>query len=125
MSDEARLIPGFEGLLRNASFASIVQAAARHPIVVFVADENSGHAIIVQSEMDCRLVQLPSTTTITLQNLSNRLARHSKHARSSRGVRKVHVENDHSDDVYRELWTLVMRPVVEALQWPVSLYLSR
>jgi tetratricopeptide (TPR) repeat protein len=125
MLDEARLIPGFECLLRNASFTSIAQAATRHPIVVFVADENSGHAIIVQSEVYCHLVRLPSATAITLQNLSNRLGRHSKHARSSRGVRRVHVENDHSDDVYRELWTLIMRPVVEALQWPVSLYLSR
>jgi tetratricopeptide (TPR) repeat protein len=121
--NETRLIPGFEGLLRNASFASIVQAAARHPIVVFVADETSGHAIIIQSEVDCRLVKLLHATTTSLQKLSGCLGGHITHARSSRGMRKIEVETHLPVNVYQEVWTLVMRPVVEALQWPVSRFI--
>jgi hypothetical protein len=119
--DEARLIPGFENLLRNASFASIAKAATHHPIVIFIADENSGHAIIIQAQAQCGLVKLPGTTTTVLQKLASQLETRRKHARSSRGIRKAHVESERPDDVYQELWTLVMRPVVEALQWPVSL----
>jgi tetratricopeptide (TPR) repeat protein len=121
MLNAARLIPGFESLLLNASFKSIAQAAARHPIVVLVADETSGYAIIVQGEAQCQLVTLPNAPANVLQALSHQLGNHSTQVRLSRGMRKVTVQNTRPGGVYRELWTSVMHPIVTALQWPVSL----
>jgi hypothetical protein len=118
--DEARTIPGFESLLLNTSFTSVAQAAICRPIVVIVAHEVSGHAIIIEGEAQCCLVELPNTSAKALQELSNQLEKHSKRTRSSRGIRRVKVEPSLSADIYRELWTSVMLPIIEALQWPVS-----
>jgi tetratricopeptide (TPR) repeat protein len=118
---EARLVSGFGNLLQNTPFASLARAAARHPIVVLVADDSSGHAIIVQADAHCHLVSLLGANAKALQALSRRIATQSKHARSARGVRKVEAGVARATDVYEELWTLVMAPLVESLGWSVSL----
>jgi hypothetical protein len=118
--DEARLIPGFEDLLRNLPFLALAKAAARNPIVVLVADGAVGHAIIVEEEVRCRLVTLQGVTAKVLEALAHRIEKQSRHARSSRGMRKVKVMEDQVADVYCELWTSIMHPIIEVLEWPVS-----
>jgi hypothetical protein len=116
---EARLLPGFEDLLQNASFASLARAAHSHPIVVLVAGDSIGHGIIILDNARCVLVTLEKVTNATLQGLSHRIGTHSEHVRS-RGIRKVRATEVHPTDVYREIWTLVMAPIINALGWPVS-----
>jgi tetratricopeptide (TPR) repeat protein len=117
---EARLEPGFHDLLRNASFDSLARAAQHHPIIVFVAGEAYGHALIILGHGDCRHVPLQQATTKALQAISIHIQAHIDNIRSQRGIRRVAVTNNRPTDVYRKLWTLVMRPVLEALHWDVS-----
>jgi hypothetical protein len=116
----ARRVPGFEGLLQNAGFASLAHAAAGNPVVVLVAGRTSGCAIIITSNAECRLVDLLRADAQTMQALSLQNAVHSKRVRSSRGMRKVEASGDHPANIYGELWTSVMLPIIESLQWPVS-----
>jgi tetratricopeptide (TPR) repeat protein len=117
---EARLEPGFHDLLRNTSFESLTKAAECHPLVVFLGNDASGHAIIVSGNAQCRVVGLPGATTKVLQALSLRIDKHTKTVRDSRGMKIVNKGNAQPTAVYRELWTLIMAPIVDALQWPVS-----
>jgi tetratricopeptide (TPR) repeat protein len=117
---EARLEPGFHDLLRNASFETLASAAQHHPIIIFVAGEACGHALIILTDGDCRHVPLPQATTKALQAISIHIQAHINSIRSPRGIRRVAITNTRPTDVYRKLWTLVMRPVLEALQWNVS-----
>jgi hypothetical protein len=119
--DKARAIPGFEGLLMNASFSSFAQAATHGPIVVLVADISSSHAIIVQREQQCHSITLPNANAKVLERLSRDVDKRSKHAYSSRGVRRVEIIDDRPAFVYEELWNVIMQPIIEALRWPVSL----
>jgi tetratricopeptide (TPR) repeat protein len=118
---EARAVPGFENLLRNASFEALARAAKNHPMVVLLTGEASGHAIIIYGDSETHLVPLPQVTAKGLQTLSLRIEAHTKSVRSTdlRGIRRVPAKTQ-PPDVYRELWTLIMRPIVEALQWRVS-----
>jgi hypothetical protein len=118
---EARLVNGFENLLQNMPFALLARAAKQHCVVVLVADESSGHSIIIQADAQCHLVGLPKANTTMLQALSRRIATHSKDARSSRGMRKVEAAVAQPTDIYQELWALVIAPIVETLGWPVRL----
>jgi hypothetical protein len=118
--DEARRLPGFEDLLQNTSFASLAQAARQNPIVVLVAGENVGHAIIILENAQVVLVALEKVNNAPLKALSHSIEMHSRNVRS-RGIRKVQATEAHgSSDMYRELWTLIMAPIVNALGWPVS-----
>jgi hypothetical protein len=116
---EARLLPGFEDLLQNASFGSLAQAAQQHPIVVFVAGESSGHAIIILENAQCTSVILEQASNAMLRALSTRIE-HSSYVRASRGIRKVQGTTVRSTEVCQELWTSVMLPIVSVLGWPVS-----
>jgi hypothetical protein len=115
-------VPGFEDLLLNPSFASLARAAEKHPIVVLVTGETTGYGVIILGEARCCLVTLTKATTETLQGLSHRLASHTRSVRSSRGIRRVKATDPPPPDIYRELWTLVMLPIVDALGWLVSLF---
>jgi hypothetical protein len=118
----ARQLPGFQDLLEYHSFASIAQAARQHPIVIFVAGESTGYALIILENAQCTSVTLKTATTATLKTLSHRIEVHSRHVRSLRGMRKAQASDGvDPTDVYRELWVMVMLPVVDALGWPVSL----
>jgi tetratricopeptide (TPR) repeat protein len=117
---EARMLPGFEDLLQNSSFASLARAAQQHPVVVLVPGESIGHALIILENAQCVSITLEEATEVLLKTLSGRIELHSRHVRSSRGVRKVQAAAAGPTDVYRELWTLVMAPIVHALGWPVS-----
>jgi hypothetical protein len=118
---EARSLPGFEDLLRNASFASLARTAQQHPIVVLVAGENVGYALIIDEGAQVILVTLEKANEANLRALSHRIEMHSQHIRSSRGIRKVQaVAQAGLDDVYQELWISVMLPIVDALGLPVS-----
>jgi hypothetical protein len=89
--------------------------------VVLVASDTSGHAIIIEGEVQCRLVPLPGATVKRIKELSCQLQKLSKHARSARGIRKVGAAEAGLIDVYSDLWRLAMLPIVEALHWPVCL----
>jgi tetratricopeptide (TPR) repeat protein len=115
---EARQVPGCEDILLNASFESLVQVA-RHLTVILVASNSSGHAIVIR-EAQCHLVTLAQATTSTLQALSLRIGGHARAVRSSRGMRLVNTVKKDATAAYRELWTLVMQPIVAALQLSVS-----
>jgi hypothetical protein len=115
---EARQVPGCEDILLNASFKSLVQAA-RHLMVVIVASESSGYAIVIR-DAQCHLVTLAQATTSALQALSLRIGEHTRTVRSSRGMRLVNTVRRDATAAYRELWTLVMHPIVIALQLAVS-----
>jgi tetratricopeptide (TPR) repeat protein len=117
---EARLLPGMEDLLQNSSFASLARAAQQHPIVVFVASKNSGHAIIILKNAQCVHVNLEKAKGSTLKALVHHIEMHTRHARSSRGICIMQRTTPSATDVYRELWTTVMLPIVTALGWPVS-----
>jgi tetratricopeptide (TPR) repeat protein len=117
---EARMVPGFEQLLRNPSFTSLVKAAERHPVVVFVAGETSSHALILLEDGQCREVALAKATVKTLRTLSLRIESHTKLVRSSRGMRQSKPTGPTPSDAYRELWTSVMLPIVDALCLPVG-----
>jgi tetratricopeptide (TPR) repeat protein len=117
---EARLEPGFEDLLRNASFNMLARAAERHPLVVFLANEVSGHAIILSANARCRLVALPKANIKALRALSLRIDKHTETVRDSRGMRIVKKGNAQPIDLYREIWTSIMFSIVDALRWPVS-----
>jgi hypothetical protein len=121
---EARLLPGFEGLLQNISFSSLARASQQHPIVVLVAGENIAHALIILEDARCIHVTLEKAASGSLKTLSDRVEAHSQHVRS-RGVRKVQTTKARPTDVYRELWALVMLPIVTALGWSVSTSLIR
>jgi tetratricopeptide (TPR) repeat protein len=116
---EARLEPGFEDLLRNASFEVLARAASHHPVVVLVAGDASGHAVIVSENAQCILVGLPRATNKALRALATHVEARVKTVRSLRGMRRVQATDAQPHDVYKQLWTLVMRPIVEALKWPV------
>jgi hypothetical protein len=117
---EARLLPGFHDLLWNVSFASLARAAEQHPIVVLVAGDNGGSAIIIRENARCIHVALTRASDVTLKALSSRIEMHNRHIRFSRGVRKVQLNGISPTDMYRELWNLVMAPVVDALGYTVS-----
>jgi tetratricopeptide (TPR) repeat protein len=116
---EARLEPGFEDLLKNVSFEALARAASHHPVLVLVAGDASGHAIIVSENAQCMLVGLPRATNKALRALATRVEARIKTVRSLRGIRRVQATDAQPHDVYKQLWTLVMRPIVEALRWPV------
>jgi hypothetical protein len=120
---DARLEPGFEHLLKNASFQSLVKAAERHPLVVFLASEVSGHAVIVFGDSRCRRVELPGANIKTLRVLSLRIEKHTSAVRDSRGMKMVGKLETRPTavDAYRELWALIMSSIVDALEWPVSI----
>jgi hypothetical protein len=115
---EARLLSGFEDLLQNTSFESLARASHKHPIAVLVAGENVGYALIVLQNAQCSLVTLGKATDAALKALSQRIGTHSQHKRSTRGVRLT--SGPQPTDVYRDLWTIVMLPIIKVLGWPVS-----
>jgi hypothetical protein len=116
---EARLEPGFEDLLKNASFEALARAASHHPVVVLVAGDASGHAVIVSENAQCIVIGLPRATNKALRALATRVEARVKTVRSLRGIRRVQATDAQPHEVYKQLWTLVMRPIVEALKWPV------
>jgi hypothetical protein len=122
--NEARRLPGFDDLLQNASYTSLARAAQQHPVVVLVAGEGFGRAMIILEDAQCIPVTLEMATDATLRALSHRIETHSRQVRS-RGVKKVYATEGRSGDVYRELWTLVMAPIIDALGWPASPDLAR
>jgi tetratricopeptide (TPR) repeat protein len=117
---EARLLPGFENLLRSSNFDSLSLAAAAHPIVVFVASDQISHAIIVVSKsVKPRCVALSNVCNSSLQKISQHLDAYNRSAAGFRGMRETVIKQEPRADAYQELWTSVMLPVIEALHWPV------
>jgi hypothetical protein len=124
---EARLLPGFESLLKTAEFQSLIQAATSHHIAVFIAAETSSYAIVLYQSTEPQLVTLPDVTSTSLRGLLQNLLSYNQEAGNlaSRGMRVIGATGNTSFKSYEELWTTVMLPVIRALAWPVSTSIMR
>jgi hypothetical protein len=92
-----------------------------HPsLVVLVAGEDKSHALIMLEDAQTITMTLEKAVNEDLKAPSHSAEMTTRHVRS-RGIRQVPVAEACPTDVYRELWNLVMFPIVRALGWPVSL----
>lgn len=125
--DEARLLPGFECFMLPETFIMLSQAAERGPVVVLMASQTSCEAIVIESPaVGAKQVPLPKMTLKRLIFLKQALEASNRSARGLRNRafkrREPMPKSGAAYGVYAELWSKVMKPVIDSLAWKVCHY---
>ncbi|KAJ3482824.1 hypothetical protein NLI96_g6720 [Meripilus lineatus] len=109
---EIRCIPGFTHFLQATPYSDLRDAAKEGPVVVFNINERRSDALVVSDAGAPYAIQLPHATPKTLASLSSHL---------SDVLAKTRAESDERYRtnqvvlVLRELWNVVIYPIVQYL----------
>jgi hypothetical protein len=106
--EEIRALDGFGDFLRATPFAALQQAAVEGPVIVVNVNKYRSDAIIVRHTRDPMLVALPDATPEDLADFSS----HFTKSRPSR----VEAFSEGVVQILKELWRVVVGPVVEQLE---------
>lgn len=130
--DKIRLIPGFQAFLRPKSFNELAPAAYEGPVVilndhpshsdalVLIPDSSNSRSISVKnvplksftSDVGKRLL-VDLKSLLSAAGIRNRTARKSERVESPTGNRA------NFEDILGELWTCVVKPVIDSLAYEV------
>lgn len=105
---EIREIEGFESFLRPPQYSELRQAAVGGPVIVINVALVQSDAIIVLPHSDPILVSLPMAKLEVIQTLVARM-----------GLQPAALADEDMVRILRELWKILVQPIVERLQSPV------
>lgn len=102
---EIRTIPGFETFLQPTPFHQLQEVAREGPVIVVNISQYRSDAIVILHAKAPVSVQLPHATPSALQSLAESL-----------GPRPGEAKDSDVVGVLRELWRVIVKPVVDVLQ---------
>jgi hypothetical protein len=125
--EKARNIPGFEDFMEPKKFTKLANAARSGPVVVINVYKSRCDALIVMADSN-EVINVPLSTfsynqAHNLQRSLNRLLSNAGiRMRDTRVGRMVSTELDNGgfEGILSSLWTLVVKPVLDALAFSVS-----
>lgn len=124
--NQARSLPGLDRFMCHNTFSTLLHAASRGPVIVLLANKDMCHAVVLKtpchSAQHIRIVGLNARRLAELVETLRVSVHRTRSANGNRGMRKV--VGGHKDmsanGILAELWKKVMKPMLEALDLPVS-----
>jgi hypothetical protein len=125
--EKARAMPGFERLLLPETYTSLCAASSSGPIVLFLVDGADCRAILLRSpERLPEQIRLDKINPGELKLLSDMMRQSHNGARETAAGRAIHIAKTGPPApgtacILKTLWIAIIKPVLDALGWQVSL----
>lgn len=109
---EIRRVPGFTHFLQATPYSNLQDAASAGPVIMFNIGQRRSDALIISEVGVPNVIPLPQATPRTLASLSSDLA---NTLRTTRAVEDEKYRTSQVTRVLRQLWDIVISPVVQCL----------